>query len=313
MTELIRGLYHLKPHQQGCVLTIGNFDGVHLGHQALLAQVKKKAIELGLSAAVMTFDPLPKEFFSPNNSMPRLTRWREQMSEFIHYCMDQVFLVRFDKKLASLSAKEFVEQILYQKLAVKHLIVGDDFHFGHDRQGDFAFLQELSQRYGYTVEKMGSFLVDGVRVSSTQIRTALEQSDLCLAMKLLGHPYSMQGRVVHGDKLGRVLGFPTANIYLHRLVTPVKGVYAVRLFGIDAGPLLGVASVGNRPTVNGTEDILEVYLFDFNRDIYGQHVKVEFLEKIRDQACFSTLELLQQQIQHDVEQARNYFVKKREG
>lgn len=306
-TELIRGLYNIRPQHDGCVLTIGNFDGVHLGHQALLAKVREKAAVLRIPSIVLTFEPLPKEFFGRATVVPRLTRWREKFSAISHCGIDKVLVVNFNAKLAALTAEDFVKQILCDGLNVKHIIVGDDFRFGHARQGDFAFLQQAGQRYGFTVEAMPSVLVDNERVSSTLVREALAVADHPWAEKLLGHPYTMQGRVVHGDKRGRIIGFPTANIFLHRAVTPIQGVYAVRMYGIEPQGLPGVANVGIRPTINGTRSLLEVHLFDFDRVIYGRHVSVEFYKKIRDEKRFESLDLLKEQIFKDATVARGCF------
>jgi riboflavin kinase/FMN adenylyltransferase len=311
-SKLIRGLHNLKAQSKSCVVTIGNFDGVHLGHQALLDKVKAKAAELGIPSVVITFEPLPKEFFGKNHVVPRLTNWRERFNLFSQYGIDQVLVIKFDEEFAKLSAEDFVTKILRQGLGAKHIIIGDDFRFGSGRKGDFAYLQQLAGDNGFTVEDMPSLLVEGERVSSTKVREALVRGDQRLAENLLGRPYSMQGRVVHGHKRGRILGFPTANIYLHRAVTAVQGVYAVRMSGIAGQPLSGVANVGIRPTIGGTRSLLEVHLFHFDREIYGQHVSVEFCQKLRDEKRFENLELLKEQIWKDSEEAREYFVKRGE-
>ncbi len=311
--ELIRGIYNLKPCHRGCVVTIGNFDGIHVGHQALLNKVKNKATALQVPSMVITFEPLPKEFFRPDNPVPRLTRWREKFTLFSQYGIDRVLVVHFNDKFAHVTAHDFVEKILHHGLGVKHVIIGDDFRFGYQREGSFSFLKATGQSCGFTVEDMPSVVVNNERVSSTLVRDALVRADHDLAAKLLGRPYTMQGRVVHGHKRGRTIGFPTANIYLHRAVTPVKGVYAVRMHGIGETALPGVANVGVRPTIGGTRSLLEVHLFDFNREIYGQHVQVEFCEKLRDEKRFDNLDLLKQQIWKDAEEARHYFVKRGEG
>lgn len=309
MTKLIRGLYNLKPQPIGSVLTIGNFDGVHVGHQALLKKVKEKAAELQLSSVVMTFEPLPKEFFGFKKIVPRLTRFREKFSAIGLSGIETVLVVHFDKAFSEISAEDFIEKILCDGLSVKHIIIGDDFRFGRGRLGDFTFLKKAGEKLGFTVEAMPTVSIESERVSSTFVREALTKADHTLAEKLLGHPYEMQGRVVHGDRRGRIIGFPTANIYLHRAVTPVSGVYAVRMHGIDPSPKPGVANVGIRPTVGGTRSLLEVHLFDFNREIYGKHVSVEFCKKLRDEKRFENLDLLKAQIWKDAEQARDYFNK----
>jgi riboflavin kinase / FMN adenylyltransferase len=311
--ELIRGIYNLKPCHRGCVVTIGNFDGIHIGHQALLNKIKDKAAALQVPSMVITFEPLPKEFFRPDNPVPRLTRWREKFTLLSQYGIDRVLVVHFNDKFAHVTAHDFVEKILHHGLDVKHVIIGDDFRFGYQREGSFSFLKTAGQGYGFTVEDMPSVVVNNERVSSTLVRDALVRADHDLAAKLLGRAYTMQGRVVHGHKRGRTIGFPTANIYLHRAVTPVKGVYAVRMHGMGETALPGVANVGVRPTIGGTRSLLEVHLFDFNREIYGQHVQVEFCEKLRDEKRFDSLDLLKQQIWKDAEEARHYFVKQGEG
>jgi riboflavin kinase/FMN adenylyltransferase len=312
MAQLIRGIYNLKPFASGCVVTIGNFDGIHVGHQALLEKVKEKACSLGLPSVVVTFEPLPKEFFQQNNKIPRLTRWREKYDLLSRFGVDYIFVINFNKKFAQMRADDFVNNILYQGLNAQHVIVGDDFRFGFERQGSFTFLQNAGLRYGMTVEDMPSVLINHERVSSTLVREALIRGDHNLAERLLGRPYSMQGRVVHGDARGRIIGFPTANIYLHRKVTPVKGVYVVRMYGIAQAGLPGVANVGTRPTVDGTRSLLEVHLFNFNQEIYSRYVSVEFCEKLRDEKRFDNIELLKQQIWKDAEVARHYFIARRE-
>lgn len=305
--DLIRGLYNIKPRHKECVLTVGSFDGVHRGHQALLAKLKEKAVQLKVPSLVLTFEPLPKEYFGQNNVVPRLTRWREKLTVIEASGIDNVLIIHFNEKMADFTAEEFVKNILYDALKIKHIIIGDDFRFGKARAGDFAFLKEISNQYHFTVEKMPSFLIDNQRVSSTLVREALASANHPLAEKLLGRPYTMQGRVVHGDKRGRIIGFPTANIYLHRSVTPVKGVYAVRMHGLKQQSLPGVANVGVRPTIDGTRSLLEVHLFDFDDDIYGRHVSVEFCKKIRDERRFESIDLLKQQIFKDADAARDYF------
>jgi riboflavin kinase/FMN adenylyltransferase len=306
-TKLIRGLYSKKLPQGGCVLTIGNFDGVHLGHQALIKRIKTSSEELGVPSMVMTFEPQPLEYFAPERAVPRLTRFREKFTLLAQTSVDQVWVVRFNAEFAALTADEFIQQILHKKLRVKHLIVGADFRFGRDRQGDIAMLRTIGAQLGFTVEAMPDVIVTGERVSSTRIRKALVANDLALAEGLLGRPYSMMGKVVYGHQLGRQLGFPTANIYLHRMATPVHGIYVVQVHGLRKKPLPGVANVGVRPTVGGTRIILEVYLFDFNHTIYGKAVTVEFCKKLREEERYDNLELLRLQMEKDAEQARAYF------
>lgn len=308
-TQLIRSIDNLKPTQQGGVVTIGNFDGVHLGHQQLIKQVIAKARELNAPSLVVTFEPHAFEFFGRGNlSIPRLTRLREKFLALRRLGVDYVVILPFNQSLAGLSASDFVSQILYNALHPKHLILGEDFHFGHQRQGDIALLKQLGAGYEFTVETMPTFTVLNERVSSTRVRKALGAGDHKLARTLLGRPYSMCGRVRHGDKRGREFGFPTANIFLHRKLTPVRGVYTVLVHGVASHPWPAVANIGMRPTVDGTRTLLEVHLLDFNQDIYGRYVTVEFCEKLRDEERYANLDLLKAQIAKDVVSARNYFI-----
>jgi len=308
MKKIIRGFHNLPAKPTGCVATIGNFDGIHLGHQAVLSQLALKGDLLGLPAIVITFEPQPNEFFAPDKAPARLSRFREKVEAFRSYSIQQLCVLRFNKKLAQMSANEFIEQLLVQGLNVSYLVVGDDFKFGQNRQGDFALLQQAGLKYGFQVVNMHTFAIEHHRVSSTRIRQALEIGDLMLAQTLLGHPYKMSGRVAHGHKRGRKLGFPTANIHLHRCKVPLSGVYAVQLFGIDGEPYQGVANVGVRPTVEGGKKaLLEVHLFDFNEDIYGHYVQVYFLHKIRDEKKFDGLAELAKQIGLDSDVAKSYF------
>ncbi len=305
--ELIRGLHNLRPRHRGCVATIGNFDGVHLGHQAVIGQLADKAEDLRLPTLVMLFEPQPQEFFTPQKAPPRLMRLREKLQALRRYAVDRVLCVRFDKAFADLEPEAFIRQVLVEGLGVKYLVVGDDFRFGHARRGDFAMLQAAGHKHGFQVVNMHSFTIDGERVSSTRVRAALATADLALAEKLLGRPYRMCGRVAHGDKIGRTLGVPTANIHLHRHSTPLKGVYAVEVFGLPDEPLAGVANIGTRPTVGGTRTLLEVHVFDFDRDIYGEYVHVNFLRKLSDEKRFASLDELKLKIQQDIVDARAFF------
>lgn len=311
--ELIRGLGNIPLQHSGFAVTIGNFDGVHRGHQMLLAKLKEESKRLQVPSLVFTFEPHPQEFFATENVTPRLSSLRDKFYQFAQYGIDQVLVVRFDEVFARLSAEDFVKQILCERLGVKHVIIGDDFRFGQGRKGNFEFLKNASQQAGFSIERIPGFILDNERVSSTLVRKALSHGDHQQVEKLLGRPFSIMGRIVHGDKRGRLLGFPTANIFLHRQVTPVHGIYTVRMHGLGGRVLPGVASVGTRPTVPGsTRCLLEVHLFDFNEDIYGQHVLVEFCEKLREEKRFDNFDLLTAQMHQDAAQAKDYFKKRGE-
>ncbi len=301
--ELIRGYHNLQPSHNGCVATIGNFDGVHLGHQAVIGQLAEKASELRLPTVVVLFEPQPQEYFQQDSSPARLMRLRDKLMVLRRYSVDRVLCLRFDRRLAEMSAEDFIRTILVEGLGVRYVVVGDDFRFGQRRAGDFAMLQRFGERYGFVVAPMHTFSVDDMRVSSTRIREALAAGDLAGAARLLGRGFRMSGRVAHGDKRGRTIGVPTANIHLHRKVSPLRGVYAVEMFGVDGEPVSGVANVGTRPTVDGTRTLLEVHLFGFDRDIYGRHVSVEFLHKLRDEQRFASFDELRVRIDRDIEEA----------
>lgn len=295
---------------QSCVLTIGNFDGVHLGHQALLAQLEALGRRVALPAAVMTFEPHPREFFAPESAPARLTSLREKMLLLDAQGVDQLYICRFDARFAALTADEFVERVLAQGLSARHLIVGDDFRFGKGRIGDFAYLQRAGAQHRFGVEAMHTVMVGDERASSSAIRRLLAEGDMAHAARLLGRPYSIAGRVVHGNKLGRKLGFPTANIQLKRIRLALAGIFAVTVEGIAADPLPGVASLGLRPTVEGDGRYhLEVHLFDFDRELYEAHLRVNFLHKLRDEAKFESLEALTAQIARDCDEARNFLTR----
>ncbi len=308
--ELIRGLHNLQPRHRGCAATIGNFDGVHLGHQAVLGQLSERAAELGLPMVVIIFEPQPTEFFAPAQAPVRLTRFREKLEALHRYAAERVLCLRFDRHLASLSPEEFIQRVLIDGLGVEYLVVGDDFRFGRGRAGDFAMLQEHGKANGFPVVNMHTFAIGGERVSSTRVRAALADGDLATAESLLGRPYRMSGRVAHGEKRGRTIGFPTANIHLHRDKPPLRGVYAVEMFGIEGEPIAGVANLGNRPTVDGTRYQLEVHLFDFDQEIYGRNVHVSFLKHIREERKFESFPALKEQIDKDAAVARAFFAER---
>lgn len=305
--ELIRGLHNLQPRHSGCVATIGNFDGVHRGHQAVLDQLRRHALRLQVPACVICFEPTPQEYFLGATAPARLSRLREKLAAFRHQAIDRVLCLQFGEALATMDPDQFVDRILVNGLGVRHLVVGDDFRFGRERRGDFALLTRRGHDAGFPVEKTTTYIEDGQRVSSTRVREALAVGAFEQAAQLIGSYYRICGRVAPGDQRGRSIGFPTANVNLHRRATPLAGVYAVKLYGVERYPLSGVANIGMRPTVCGHRQVLEVHLFDFNRSIYGAHVEIEFHRKLRDEKKFESLESLKRQIQLDALAAREHF------
>lgn len=302
--ELVRGLYNLRARHRGCVATIGNFDGVHRGHQHMIAAVRAAAIRVGLPAAVITFEPTPREFFEGDAAPARLTRLREKLEALASYGVDRVLVLRFERRVQAMGATEFVERLLVDGLGVRHMVVGHDFHFARRREGNLALLQEAGRRHGFTVEEVGRYMDEGERVSSSLVRDALGRGDLERARKLLGRPYRMAGRVRRGAQLGRTLGFPTANLALHRKVVPLWGVFAVRVSGAGLADHPAVVSLGTRPTINGTEPLLEVHVFDFDGDLYGRYLDVDFILRLRDERRFETIDALVAQMHRDAAAAR---------
>jgi riboflavin kinase/FMN adenylyltransferase len=290
-------------------LTIGNFDGVHLGHRAMIARLSEAAPSRGLPAAVMTFEPQPQEFFAPDQAPARLTSLREKL-ELLRQCgVARVYVCRFGYAFAQLTAADFVTHVLRDALAVKWLLVGDDFRFGARRAGDLAHLKSMAPLAGFDVEAMTNVVVAGARVSSTAIRTCLEKGDMDGARRLLGRRYAISGRVVDGDKLGTKIGYPTANVQLKRLKAPLSGIFVVEVEGLGPAPLPGIASLGVRPTVKERgRPTLEVHLFDFEERIYGKRITVHFLQKLRDEQKFSDLDALVAQMRRDAAAARDYFL-----
>ncbi len=328
--HLLRGLHNPGLGEFGvantkCVATIGNFDGVHLGHQAIIQQVISEAKKRKLPALIIIFEPQPMEFFRGDDAPARLMRFREKFQTLSAYDLDYVFCLKFDAQLSQLSAKEFVRKVLVSHLNIDHLVIGDDFRFGGDRQGDYKLLCRLSKEFDFTVENTQTILAKEScdsdssectlekdeflqRASSTFVRELLAQGEFAKVKQLLGRPYSFCGRVSHGQKLGRQLGFPTANINLKRVSSPLSGVYAVSLFLKSENRLMsGVANVGCKPTVGQFKPSLEVHLFDFNEDIYGEYVEVQFHHKLRDEQQFSGIEELKEQIEIDSQAARAFF------
>ncbi len=295
----------LQPARSRCALTIGSFDGMHRGHRALIDRVTAKARELRLTSCVLTFEPHPREFFARESAPPRLTRLRDKLELMAAAGVKRVHVARFDARFAALPAARFVDEVLVRGLGARWLLVGRDFRFGERRSGDFATLEASAARYGFALESMADVVFDGARVSSSAIRAALAAADFALAERLLGHPYTLSGRVVHGTKLGRELGFPTANIALRR-PPPLAGIFVVEVD--DLGP--GVASIGRRPTVNPVpHPLLEVHLFDQKEDLYGEHLRVRFLEKLRDEQKYDGLEALKKAIARDAARAREFFAR----
>ena len=309
--EFIRNLSQLRPLHQGSVATIGNFDGVHLGHQAVLQQLATISQNWQLPAVVIIFEPQPQEFFTPDKVPARLTRLREKLIAMQRYGVERVLCIHFDAKLATISAEDFIQQVLIKGLGVRHLVVGDDFHFGKERHGNFATLQQAGKQYGFHVESQQTFILGNERVSSTRVRQALVQGDMQGAKRLLGRPYTLCGRVRYGEQRGRTIGFPTANIFLHRQVSAIHGVFAAMLQGVTEKPLTGIANLGTRPTFDSNQLLLEVHLFDFNKTIYGHYVEVEFVHKLRDEQRFSSFDALKKQIEKDVQSAKALFFNSR--
>ncbi|MGR8930987.1 MAG: bifunctional riboflavin kinase/FAD synthetase [Gammaproteobacteria bacterium] len=306
--RLIRGLNHVEPLRSGCVLTIGNFDGLHLGHRRVIERVAEHGKRLQLPTVAMVFEPQPLEYFLGDHAPSRLTRLREKVIQFAKLPIDELLVLPFCRTLADYDAEKFIHDILVTKLNVKHLVIGDDFHFGKARRGNFALLEHRGEEFGFSVESTDSFELEGLRISSTLIRDALVEGDLAQAKLLLGRDYSVCGRVAHGDKRGRLLGFPTANLQMFRKNTPLVGVFAVTMTGLGNRELHGVANLGNRPTVDGgPKAVLETHLFDFNQDIYGRYVEVHFKAKLRDETRFSSVDALKAQISLDVEAANAFF------
>ena len=290
-------------------VTIGNFDGLHLGHHAMLARLQEVARARGLPTCVLSFEPHPREFFAPDQAPARLSSLREKAEILRRFGIDRLHVFRFDRAFSSLSAQAFIEQVLGYTLQARYVLVGDDFRYGAKRAGDFALLQQAGQSLGFDAEFLPTVEVAGERASSTAVRQALALGDLAHAARLLGRPYSISGRVVHGDKLGRGIGFPTANIQLKHNRPPLMGIFVVEVCGLNGAPLHGAASLGKRPTVKGPDavPVLEVHLFDFDADIYGRRVRVDFLHKLRDEEKYPDLDSLVAQIKRDVEDAKHFL------
>lgn len=305
--KFISSINKIQNQHQHAVVTIGNFDGLHLGHQHLISVLKEKASAYHKPSMVITFEPLPVEYFSHENVPARLTPLREKLLLFKELGVDYVLCLRFNESLANLTANDFVDDILIKRLKITHLTVGEDFRFGKSRQGDIALLETESQQKGFTFNVIKKIRQKNEYISSTKIRTALALNQFDLANQLLGRTYTLSGRVVQGQKLGKTIGFPTANINLHNLTPPIQGVFAVKVLGLESMSVFGIANIGQRPTINGTKKLLEVHLFNFNRSIYGQHIRVIPLKKIRDEQKFADLSSLSSQIAKDILIAKEFL------
>ncbi len=302
---IFRGLH--PSVAQPVALTIGNFDGVHLGHQAMLKQLREAAQSRGLPTAVIVFEPHPREFFTPQQAPARLTSMREKLELFAALGVGRVHVCRFNSRFAHMSATDFIH-VLHKEVAAKFVLIGDDFRFGSGRSGDFALMEKIGAQHGFTVQAMHSVLHDGVRISSTAVRVALAEGKMDVAQRYLGRPYSISGRVEHGDGLGKRLGFPTANIQLKHNRPPLSGIFVVRVQGDDMPPMQGVASLGVRPTVRQDgKPVLEVHVFDFAREVYNKHMRLDFLHKLRDEEKYPDVETLTRQIALDVQNAKQWF------
>jgi|SRR6185312_6642329 len=309
--ELIRGLAEVKPRHRGTVASIGNFDGVHLGHQAVLRDLKARAQKLGTPTTAILFEPQPQEYFAPEKAPVRLTRFMEKWPLLQAAGVDQVLCLRFGRVLAETSAEDFVRKILVDGLGVKHLTVGDDFRFGKDRRGDFGLLRQAGADAGFEVADTASLVSDGGRVSSTRIRGHLIEGELEEAGRLLGRPFSLMGRVMHGERLGRDLGFPTVNIALKRRMPPVSGIFAAWVQGAAATPTPAAAYIGKRSAAGGVSWVVEAHLLGFSGDLYGRRIRVELLHRLREDRHFDSLDALRAQMHSDVEAARTWLDKAR--
>jgi len=304
---LFRYLDSFPVSLQGGVLTIGSFDGVHQGHQRVLKRVRSLADEYGVPALVMSFEPTPKEFFMQAKAPARIYTWRQRYLALQEQTCDAVLQLKFDQAMADYAAEAFIKDILVDKLKIKHLVIGDDFHFGKNRTGNYALLLEAGQKFGFRVEDTQTLQLDSQRVSSTSIRAALGNGNFDLVEELLGRKYVMSGKVIHGQKLGRTLGFPTLNIPVKRQVSPLHGIYAVKVHGLAEDALPAIASIGTRPVVKGREWLLEVHLIDHQGDYYAQHAEVEFCCFLRSERNFPSLDALQEQMALDLNEAREFF------
>lgn len=301
--RLIRGLHRWR-NTGPCVVSIGNFDGVHRGHQAMLQQLNTIAKEHQLPSCVVSFEPTPQEFFTPDTPPNRLSGFRDRVQSIAEQHCDNLLLLKFNEAQSKQSAEDFVSKVLVETLQVRHVQVGDDFHFGYQRQGDIALLKEQGKTHGFTASAHDTFSIGGIRVSSTRVREHLSQGQLSEAAELLGHPYRITGRVIHGEKVGRQLGFPTANIALNQHRPPLRGVFAVVAHDKTTGKSYpGVANLGERPTVGGRKLLLEVHMLNHDIDLYGHHMQIDFMGFVRSEQKFDSLDALKEAISNDSEEA----------
>lgn len=302
--KIVRGLTNARPADRGCVLTIGNFDGLHLGHEEIIEHLARRAGEHGMPTAVLTFEPNPREYFMPDNAPARLMRLRDKAARLAELGVDRLILLKFDDQLRAWDGSTFVSRVLVNALGVRHVVIGSAFRFGKGRSGNVELLRQMGRHHGFQVDEVEAVQIDGERISSTRVREALASGDLDSVRRLLGRDYRMSGRVMEGRRLGRTLGYATANLRLHRRKTPVAGVFAVRVHGIGDVARAGVASVGSRPTVGGGEILLEAHVFDWEGDLYGQYLGVDFVSKLREESKFPELDALVAQMHVDAGRAR---------
>jgi riboflavin kinase / FMN adenylyltransferase len=307
--DFVRGLHNLRPRHRGCVLTIGAFDGIHRGHQEMIRTLRERAREYSLPSVVLSFEPTPREYFAKGSPPPRLTRFRERFEALAAYGVDRFVCVRFDERMRQMSQEQFVDRVLVAALGIKHIVVGGDFRFARDNRGSIDTLHAAGPANGFGVSVVPPFEIDGERVSSSLVREVLETGDVQRAAKYLGRPYRITGKVIAGQKLGRKLGYPTANLRLHRRATPVGGIFAVRATGAGLKDAPAVASLGTRPAVNGTELLLEVHVFDFSGDLYRRYLHVDFVERLRDELWFPSMDALVEQMNKDAALAREILAR----
>ncbi len=305
--EILHGLYNIRAEHYGNVVTMGNFDGVHRGHQMLLDHLQQQGAQYNVPSMVITFEPQPREYFAGASVPPRLTRLREKAELLRRHGLDRLLLLPFNEQTARTPAQWITDELLHSRLGAKYVLVGDDFRFGHERRGDYAFMQAAGERLGFAVGQTSTLSLGEQRISSSRVRDALAEGDFALAEELLGHEYFIMGRVVYGRQLGRQLGVPTANIRLHRYKAALEGVYCVTVQGIDDQEYQGIANIGVRPTVDGKEPLLEVHVFDYSGNLYNSLLTVTFKRKLRNEVAFDGIDALKTQIDKDVAEAKAWF------